>query len=199
MKDIPRFLQAKRMWEIFSVLLLLTLGRSGAEANSTDPVLVTTLDSSKVEVSHPGLAVPEIQSLGGVEATSSIPDSSANPTSVLTIKQDGRDIKHSTFTTQEEIQSSPTPVTIQQGENISLKTPSREKDSDGSVTNVKTSILPKDGGHSAQIQPRKGPLEKETPKKPVVSRTSRQSGYGSNGGQQAKDNRNPSFDTTRGK
>ncbi|XP_070804911.1 multimerin-1 [Pituophis catenifer annectens] len=199
MKDIPRFLQAKRMWEIFSVLLLLTLGRSRAEANSTDPILVTTLDSSKVEVSHPGSAVPEVQSLGGVEAISSIPDSSANPTSVLAIKQDGRDIKHSTFTTQEEIQSSPTPVTTQQGENISLKTPSREKDSDGSVTNAKTSILPKDGGHSAQIQPRKGPLEKETLKKPVVSRTSRQSGYGSNSGQQAKDNRSPSFDTTRGK
>ncbi|XP_034296374.1 multimerin-1 isoform X2 [Pantherophis guttatus] len=199
MKDIPRFLQAKRMWEIFSVLLFLTLGRSRAEANSTDPILVTTLDSSKVEVSHPGSAVPEVQSLGGVEAISLIPDSSANPTSVLAIKQDGRDIKHSTFTTQEEIQSSPTPVTIQQGENISLKTPSREKDSDGSVTNAKTSILPKDGGHSAQIQPRKGPLEKETPKKPVVSRTSRQSGYGSNSGQQAKDNRSPSFDTTRGK
>lgn len=195
MKDNMRFSQAKRMWEIFSVLLLLTF----AEANSTDPAVVMTLDSSTVEVSHPGLTVPEVQSLGGVEATSSIPDSPRNPTSLLTVKQDGRDIQHSTLTTQEEIQSSPTPATTQQGENITLKTPGREKDSDGSGTNAKASILPKEVGHPAQIQPRKGPLEKETPKSPVVSRTSRQSGYGSNRGQQAKDNRSPSFETTRGK
>ncbi|KAG8134403.1 hypothetical protein E2320_007510 [Naja naja] len=200
MKDIVRFLQAKRMWEIFSILLLLTLERSSAEVNSADPALVTTSDSSMVEVNHPGLTVPEIQSLGGVEATSLIPDSSKNPTSVLAIKQDEWDTKHSSFTTQEEIRSSPTPVTTQQGENITLKTPSREKDNDGNVlTNSKTSILPKDGRNPAQIQPRKGPLEKETQKTPTVSRTSRQSGYGSNSHQQAKDNKSPSFDTTRGK
>ncbi|XP_058048728.1 multimerin-1 isoform X2 [Ahaetulla prasina] len=199
MKGTPRSLQAKRMWEIFSVLLLLTLGRSGAEDNSTDPALVTTSDSSTVEISHPGFAVPEIQSLGRVEPTSSIPDSSQNPTFVQTIKQDGQDIKRSIFTTQEEIQSSPTPATTRQGENIALKTPSREKDQDASVTNAKAPILPKDGGNPAQILPRKGPLEKETLKKPVVGRASRQSGYGSNSGQQAKDNRSPSFDTTRGK
>ncbi|ETE68241.1 hypothetical protein L345_05966, partial [Ophiophagus hannah] len=129
------------------------------EVNSTDPALVMTSDSSTVEVNPPGLTVPEIQSLGGVEATSSIPDSSKNPTSVLAIKQDERDTKHSSFTTQEEIRSSPTPVTMQQGENITLKTPSREKDSDGSVlTNSKTSILPKDGGKPAQIQPRKAEI-----------------------------------------
>ncbi|XP_032080547.1 multimerin-1 [Thamnophis elegans] len=195
MKDTMRFSQDKRMWEVFSILLLLTF----AEANSTDPAVVTTLDSSTVEVSHPGLTVPEVQSLGGVEATSSIPDSPQNPTSVLTIKQDGWDIKHSPLTTQEEIQSSPTPATTEQGENITLKTPGREKDSDGSGTHAKASIRPKEGGHPAQIQPRKGPLEKEAPKSPVVSRTSRHSGYGNNGGQQAKDNRSPSFETTRGK
>ncbi|KAK9398710.1 multimerin-1 [Crotalus adamanteus] len=151
-------------------------------------------DSSPVEVSHPGLTVPENQSFGDVQAPSSILDSSEKPPSVLTVKQDERDIKHSTFITQ----SSATPVTTQQGENITLKTLSREKDRDGDVTKSKALILPKGGGHPAQINPRKGPLEKETPKKPVVSRTSRQSGYSSNS-QQAKDNRSPSFETTRGK
>ncbi|KAL7982101.1 hypothetical protein Chor_001158 [Crotalus horridus] len=194
MRDILRFLQARRMWEMFSLLLLLTLERSSAEANSTDPSLVMISDSSPVEVSHPGLTVPENQSFGDVQAPSSILDSSEKPPSVLTVKQDERDIKHSTFITQ----SSATPVTTQQGENITLKTLSREKDRDGDVTKSKALILPKDGGHPAQINPRKGPLEKETPKKPVVSRTSRQSGYSSNS-QQAKDNRSPSFETTRGK
>ncbi|XP_070614112.1 LOW QUALITY PROTEIN: multimerin-1 [Erythrolamprus reginae] len=182
-----------RRWEMFSVLLLLTLGRSGAGANSTDHVSVQALDSSTVEVSYPGLT-------GGVEATPSITDSSGNPTtSVLTISQDGRDVEHSTVSTQEGIHSSPSPVTTQREENITLKTPSGGKDSDGSVANSKAPILPKDGGHPAQIQPRKGPLEKETPQRPVVSRTSRHSGYGNSSPQQAKDNRGPSFDTTRGK
>ncbi|XP_015680924.1 multimerin-1 [Protobothrops mucrosquamatus] len=194
MRDILRFLQARRMWEMFSVLLLLTLERSSAEANSTDPALVMISDSSPVEVSHPGLTDPEIQSFGDAQAPSSILDSSEKPPSVLTVKQDERDIKHSIFITQEETQSSPTPVTTQQGENVTLKTLSREKDSDGDVTKSKALILPKDGGHPAQINPRKGPLAKETPKKPVVSRTSRQSSL-----QQAKDNRSPSFETTRGK
>ncbi|XP_063166902.1 multimerin-1 [Candoia aspera] len=187
------------MWEIFSVLLLLSLERSSTEANSTDPALVTTLDSSTVEVNHPGLTVSEIQSLGDVQVTSSISYSSEKPTPVLNIKQDEQDIKHSTFLAQKEIQVSPTPATTQQGENVTLKTPSTENNSDGGATNAKTLILSKNGGIPAQISPRKGPLQKEMSKRPDVTRSSRQSGYSSNSRKQTKDNKPPSFETTRGK
>ncbi|KAM6440111.1 multimerin-1 isoform 2-T2 [Liasis olivaceus] len=197
MKDILVFLQAKRMWEIFLILLLLSLEQCSTETNSTDPALVTTLDSNTVEVNHPGLTIPEIQSLGDAQATSSVSYSSEKP--LLNIKQDEQDVKHSTFLAQKDIQVSPTPATTQQGENVTLKTPSRENDSDGGVTNSKTLILSKNGGTAAQISPRKGPLEKEMTKGPDANRSSRQSGYSSNSRKQAKDNKTPSFETTRGK
>ncbi|XP_044284929.1 multimerin-1 [Varanus komodoensis] len=181
MRGSLKFLHAKKMREIFPTLILLSLG--------CNLILVPPVDG-EVETSPPGLTLTKTEGLGS-ELGTALPPASEVTTALNTTREE--DIKHSSPL---EIQGLPTAAAAQQSKPVIVTSPSRDSHIDGGSTNVRSTLTPNRAGIPAQINPKKGFLQRDVSKGATVNHSSKQSSYSS---KPNADSKTPGFETTRGK
>ncbi|KAJ7327141.1 hypothetical protein JRQ81_016900 [Phrynocephalus forsythii] len=184
------------MKEILLIMILLSLEKSSAEANSTATALVTPGDN-EVETSHSGLTLDKIGESFRTELTTPPPPAFEKSTAVLNTSQEVV-VKASSPLASEGTQGLPTPAVTQQKKSFLVINRSGSDNSVNGSPNAKSQLLSNLTRIPAQISPRRSPLQRELPKGATASRSSRQSGYGSISKPNA-DSKKPSFETTRGK